>query len=268
MQLSLIARVLCGLLITTSASFASPLPFPVTASSYLIQVNDQTRWSRAVDERLAPASLTKLMTVLLLMERYQPDAEVVISAAAARETGSRLRLKTGARMHVQDLLAASLLNSANDACHAIADHVAGDQRRFVVLMNQRAREWGLRDSHFSNACGHDDAQHYSSARDITLLAHKVMDYPVLMDLIAKKNMEISSADGQEHFHLSNHNALVGRYEGAIGMKSGYTAKAGKCLVALAKRDGVIVLLVMLHAANRWWDASDMLEYAFAQAAHD
>jgi D-alanyl-D-alanine carboxypeptidase (penicillin-binding protein 5/6) len=89
-----------------------------------------------------------------------------------------------------------------------------------------------------------------------------------MDLVAKKTMDISSVDGQSHFHLSNHNALVGRYEGAIGMKSGYTPKAGKCLVALAKRDGVTVLLVMLHAANRWWDASDMLEYAFAQAAHD
>ena len=268
MQLSLIARVFWGVLITTSASFASPLPFPVTASSYLIQVNDQTRWSRAVDERLAPASLTKLMTVLMLMEHYQPDVEVVISTAASRETGSHLALKAGERMRVQDLLAASLLNSANDACHAIADHVAGDQQRFVVLMNRRAHEWGLRDSHFSNACGHDDVQHYSSARDITMLAHKVMEYPVLMDLIAKKTMEISSADGQAHFHLSNHNALVGRYEGAIGMKSGYTAKAGKCLVALASRDGVTVLLVMLHAANRWWDASDMLEYAFAQAAHD
>lgn len=268
MQQSLLVRVLCGVLITTSASFATPLPFTVSASSYLIQVNDQTRWSRAVDERLAPASLTKLMTVLLLMENYQPDVEVVISTAAARETGSRLGLKSKARMHVQDLLAASLLNSANDACHAIADHVAGDQQRFVILMNRRAHEWGLRDSHFSNACGHDDVHHYSSARDITVLAHKVMDYPVLMDLIAKKTMEIRTADGQEHFHLSNHNVLIGRYEGAIGMKSGYTAKAGKCLVALAKRDSVMVLLVMLHAANRWWDASDMLEYAFAQTDDD
>ncbi|MEQ1629278.1 MAG: serine hydrolase [Gallionella sp.] len=268
MRLSLIAWVLCGVFITISASFAAPLPFPVTARSYLIQVNDQTRWSRAVDERLAPASLTKLMTVLLLMERYQPDVEVVISTAAARETGSRLGLKSGAHMRAQDMLVASLLNSANDACHAIADHVAGDQQRFVALMNQRANEWGLRDSHFSNACGHDDVSHYSSARDITVLAHKVMEYPVLMELIAKKTLEISSADGQDHFHLSNHNALVGRYEGAIGMKSGYTAKAGKCLVALARRDGVTVLLVMLHAENRWWDASDMLEYAFAQSAHD
>jgi len=268
MRLSLIARVLCGVLITTSSGLASPLPFSVTATSYLIQVNDQTRWSRAVEQRLAPASLTKLMTVLLLMERYQPEAEVVISSAAARETGSRLGLQAGVRIHVQDLLAASLLNSANDACHALADHVAGDQPHFVALMNRRAHEWGLRDSHFSNACGHDDAQHYSSAHDITVLAHRVMEYSVLMDLLAKKSMDIGAADGQRRFHLENHNALVGRYEGAIGMKSGYTAKAGKCLVALARRDGVTVLLVMLHAANRWWDASDMLEYAFAQATHD
>ncbi len=268
MRLSQIARVLCGVLITISAGLAAPLPFPVTASSYLIQVNDQTRWARAVDSRLAPASLTKLMTVLLLMERYRPDAEVVISAAAARESGSRLGLEVGEQVRVQDLLAASLLNSANDACHALADHVAGDQQHFVALMNQRARQWGLHDSHFSNACGHDDQQHYTSVRDLTVLASKAMNYPVLMDLMAKKYMEISTADGRHHFHLANHNALIGRYDGAIGMKSGYTNKAGKCLVALAKRDGVTVLLVMLHAANRWWDASDMLEYAFAQANND
>lgn len=269
MWLSLRARVLCGvLLITTSASLATTLPFPVSATSYLIQVNDQTRWSRAVELRLAPASLTKLMTVSLLMEDYRPDAEVIISAAAARETGSRLGLVAGVSMRVQDLLAASLLNSANDACHALADHVAGDQQQFVALMNRRAREWGMRDTHFSNACGHDDVQHYSSARDITILAHKVMGYPVLMDLVGKRSMTIRSVDGKRKFILENHNALLGRYEGAIGIKSGYTEKAGKCLVALARRDGVSVLLVMLHAAKRWWDASDMLEYAYSQTDRD
>jgi D-alanyl-D-alanine carboxypeptidase (penicillin-binding protein 5/6) len=249
-------------------SLAAALPFPVAASSYLIQVNDQTRWERAVDSRLAPASLTKLMMVLLLMENYQPEVVVTTSLAASHETGSRLGLHAGERMRVQDLLAASLLNSANDACHALADHTAGDQRRFVRRMNQRAQTWGLRDTHFSNACGHDDVRHYSSARDITTLAHRVMAYPVLLDLMARQTMDIRSADGLRGYALLNHNALIGRYEGAVGMKSGYTIKAGKCLVALARRDGVTVLLVMLHAENRWWDASDMLEYAYSQAAHD
>ena len=221
-----------------------------------------------MDSRLAPASLTKLMTMLLLMENYQPDAVVTTGLAASHETGSRLGLHAGERMRVQDLLAASVLNSANDACHALADHMAGDQQRFVKRMNQRALAWGLHDTHFSNACGHDDALHYSSARDITALAHKVMAYPVLLDMMARPTMDIRSADGQRGYALLNHNALIGRYEGAIGMKSGYTAKAGKCLVALTRRDGVTVLLVMLHAANRWWDASDMLEYAYSQAAHD
>lgn len=259
--------VCCGWLVTCPVSLAAALPFPVAASSYLIQVNDQTRWERAVDSRLAPASLTKLMMVLLLMENYQPEMVVTTSLAASHETGSRLGLHAGERMRVQDLLAASLLNSANDACHALADHMAGDQLRFVQRMNQRAQKWGLRDTHFSNACGHDDVRHYSSARDITTLAHRVMAYPVLLDLMARQTMDIRSADGRR-YALLNHNALIGRYEGAIGMKSGYTAKAGKCLVALARRDGVTVLLVMLHAANRWWDASDMLEYAYSQAAHD
>lgn len=268
MWLSLIARMFCGVLITSSASAAALLPFSVTASAYLIQVNDQTRWQHAVEMRLAPASLTKLMTVLLLMENYQPETVVTTSLAASHETGSRLGLRAGERMRIQDLLAASLLNSANDACHVLADHIAGDQQRFVRLMNQRALAWGLHNTHFSNACGHDDVRHYSSARDIMVLAHKVMNYPALLELMATRSMAIVSADGSRQFRLTNGNALIGRYDGAVGMKSGYTAKAGKCLVALARRDGVTVLLVMLHAANRWWDASDMLEYAYSRAAHD
>ena len=257
----------CGLFGIASASRAAPLPFPVAATSYLVQVNDQTRWDSEVTRRLSPASLTKLMTVLLLLEHYEPQHIVTVSAAAARETGTRLGLRAGERLHVQDLLAASLLNSANDACHALADHIAGNQQQFVHLMNQRAKEWGLRDTHFTNACGHDDPEHYSSARDITVLAHKVMNYPVLLELVAMRNLSIASVDGSRQFKLTNRNALIGRYDGAVGMKSGFTPKAGKCLVALARHDGVSVLLVMLQAANRWWDASDILDFAFSQASH-
>lgn len=257
----------CGCLIAGTAS-AATLPFSVEASSYIVQIDDQTRWEQDSTRRLSPASLTKLMTVLLvLLEHYDAQQVVTVSVAAAHETGMRLGLHAGERMQVRDLLAASLLNSANDACHALADHVAGDQRQFVRLMNRRARDWQLRSTHFTNACGHDDPQHYSSARDMTALAHRAMQHPELMELMAMRRMSVASADGTRQFQLTNRNALIGRYDGAVGMKTGYTPKAGKCLVALARRDGVSVLLVMLHAANRWWDASDMLDYAFAQAGH-
>ncbi len=251
------------LLSAWAAAHAGNLPFPVEASSYLVQVNDETRWESDVGRRLPPASLTKIMTVLLVLENYRPEEAVTVSPAAARETGTRLGLKAGGQMRVKDLLAASLLKSANDACHALADHVAGDERHFVQLMNRRAGEWGLKSTHFTNACGHDDKQHYSSANDLAMLAGKALDYPAFVELVAKRELTIQSADGNQSFMLENRNALIGRYPGAVGVKTGYTQKAGKCLIALAQRDGVKVLLVMLHASNRWWDASDILDYAFS-----
>lgn len=254
------------LLFGWAAAQAASLPFPVEAASYLVQVNDETRWESRAASRLPPASLTKIMTVLLVLENYQPEAVVMVSKAAAGETGTRLGLQAGERMRVRDLLAASLLQSANDACHALADQVSGDEARFVQLMNRRAGEWGLQATHFTNACGHDDAQHYSSAADLAKLAVKALDYPVFVELVAKPVLKIQSGDGSHSFVLENKNALIGRYPGAVGVKTGYTRNAGKCLIALAQRDGVKVMLVMLHASNRWWDASDILDYAFSHHA--
>jgi serine-type D-Ala-D-Ala carboxypeptidase (penicillin-binding protein 5/6) len=266
MQHGLKIIAVCALLSGWTVALAANLPFPVEAASYLVQVNDETRWESKVGRRLPPASLTKIMTVLLVLEHYQPEEAVTVSPAAARETGTRLGLKAGERMRVQDLLAASLLKSANDACHTLADHVAGNEQRFVQLMNQRAKEWGLKETHFTNACGHDGKQHYSSARDLAMLAGKALDYPVFVELVGKRALTIKSADGSRSFALENKNALIGRYDGAVGVKTGYTQKAGKCLIALAQRDGVKVMLVMLHASNRWWDASDILDYAFSHKA--
>ncbi|MEO8332424.1 MAG: D-alanyl-D-alanine carboxypeptidase family protein [Gallionella sp.] len=256
----------CVLMLYWAAAHAASLPFRVEAASYLVQVNDETRWESEVGRRLPPASLTKVMTVLLVLEHYQPLEVVTVSLAAARESGTRLGLKAGERMLVQDLLAASLLKSANDACHSLADHVAGNEKQFVQLMNRRARELDLKSTHFTNACGHDGEQHYSSARDLAILAGRALAFPVFVEMVAKPAMTIRSADGSHSFVLENKNALIGRYPGAVGVKSGYTLKAGKCLIALAQRDGVKVLLVMLHASNRWWDASDILDYAFSHNA--
>jgi len=248
------------------AAHANELPFPVEAASYLVRVNDQVRWERAVEQKLPPASLTKIMSVLLVLENYQPQKVVSVSVDATRETGTRLGLKIGERMRVKELLAASLLDSANDACHALADHVAGDEQHFVKLMNQRAQEWGLEATHFTNACGHDDELHYSSVQDLVVLADMALANPVFADLVAKHTLIIRSADGSRSFKLENSNALIGRYPGTIGVKTGYTDKAGKCLIALVERSGVNVLLIMLHASDRWWDASDILDYAFSKKA--
>ena len=244
---------------------AHPDPFPQTAQAYLVETNGAALWEKQAHRRLSPASLTKLMTALLVAEHQQPDALVTVSPAAAKETGSRIDIKAGETFRSADLLAAALIASANDACHALADAVAGDQKRFVQLMNRRARELGMQDTHFANACGHDAADHYSSAQDLGLLAHEVLKHPAMLSLTSKIDTRITTQDGAHSYRFENKNELIGRYPGAFGLKSGYTANAGKCLIAYAKRGEQRVLLVMLHGKNRWWDAVDMLDAAFEHA---
>jgi len=234
------------------------------ASAYLVKADGKVLLSKDADKPLPSASLTKLMTALLVIEGNDSGRIVSVGHAAAQETGSRLGLRAGDRMQVGNLLAATLIQSANDACHALADHVAGNQARFVALMNERARTWGLADTCFANACGHDQPGHYASARDLATLAERALRQTVIAQLIALPNHTIRTADGRRRFHLRNKNFLIGRYPGTVGVKTGYTRQAGKCLIAAARQDGHNVLLVMLNAPNRWWDALDTLERAFVE----
>lgn len=242
-------------------------PFPEVAASYLLEVNGQTLWHRQSQRRLAPASLTKLMAALLVAERNEPQAIATVGRAAAHETGTRLGLRAGEQFQQQDLLAAALIASANDACHALADALAGNEMRFVALMNRRALELGLRNTHFVNACGHDAPGHYASAQDLALLAREVIKHSLITELTLKAQARIATVSGARSYEFKNTNALIGRYPGALGLKTGVTPAAGKCLVAWAQRGGSQILLVMLHGSNRWWDAADMLDLAFDHASN-
>lgn len=241
-------------------------PFPTAASSYIISVGGTPLWAHQPDQALPAASLTKLMTALLVLEHGHLQQVVRISPAAARESGSRLGLHPGEEMRVAELLAAAILQSSNDACHALAEHVAASEPGFVTLMNRRAAELGLHATHFTNACGHDHPAHRSSARDLARLAEQTLRHPGFVRLVAQVELEIQDAGAQYRYHLSNSNQLIGRYPGAIGVKTGFTRQAGKCLVALAVRGEKRVLLVLLNAPDRWWSATAMLDRAFAETS--
>ena len=241
-------------------------PSPQTAAAYLVQVNGTTIWSQAGQRRLPQASLAKIMTALLVLEQGRPEELITVGITAARETGTRIGLKQGDRLRTQDLLAATLLNSANDACRALADHLGAGQPRFVIRMNRRAQELGLANTHFANACGHDHREQYSTAEDLARLAELAMSHRAFAGLVRTVTMPIGTVNGQRSFRLENKNELVGRYRGAIGIKTGTTEKAGKCLIALAERESNRVLLVMLKAPERWWQAVAILDRAFAAAA--
>ena len=240
-------------------------PFPRVASAYLVQVDGATVWEKEARRHQPTASLTKLMTALLVLEQEHPDARVTVSRAAAAETGSRIGLRAGEVFLVQDLLTATLVASANDACHALADHVAGSERQFALRMNQRARALGMQDTHFVNACGLDTPGHYSSARDLAVLATALLQLPQTTRITRLQEGQIATVDGTRAYAFQSTNALIGRYPGALGLKTGHTQRAGNCLVAYAQRGGKQVLMVMLHGQDRWWDTVDILDLAFAHA---
>ena len=248
---------------STSSQASVADPFPHVAKSYILQMNGQTLWAHEPDKRLPPASLTKIMTALIVLEKTSIDEVITIGKEAVSETGSRIGLKQGDKIQVGELIAAMLITSANDACRALAEHTGGSKKMFTDMMNSRAKEMGLRDTHFTNACGHDSKGLYSTASDLLIIAEAALKNRIFRELITIVKDEISTVDRKRTFLLENKNELIGRYPWAAGVKTGYTSKAGKCLIALAENNGTRVLLVLLNAPNRWWDAVSILDKAFA-----
>ena len=236
-------------------------PFLRVAASYLLELNGQSLWAHRPTVKLPPASLTKIMTALLVLERGRLDEVVTISLTASQETGTRLGLRRGEKVRSDFLLAAALLMSANDACRALAEHFGGHEPGFVALMNRRAKELGMEGTRFSNACGHDHDSHYSCARDLAILSGAALKHPFFSEQVKLASAYMATVEGRS-FYFENKNELIGRYPGVVGVKTGFTPKAGKCLVALAERDSSNALLVLLNAPNRWWDAEAMLNEAF------
>ncbi|NGY05234.1 D-alanyl-D-alanine carboxypeptidase family protein [Solimonas terrae] len=254
-----------ALMLSLSAAAAAPVAdrYPGLAAAHLLMRDDAVVSAHAADTRRPMASLTKLMTALLAVESGRDDGEAVtVTAAAARETGTRLGLSAGQRLRFGDLLAATLIGSDNDACHALADALAGSEAAFVARMNARARELGLVHTHYENACGHDASAHVSTARELAALALVAIQQPRILVRTSQPEAAITTLDATPRtFRFGNHNELIGRYPGAIGIKSGTTPAAGRCLVAYAQRDGHAALLVLLDARERWWTATRLLDDA-------
>ncbi|HEX7219323.1 MAG TPA: D-alanyl-D-alanine carboxypeptidase family protein [Burkholderiales bacterium] len=256
-------RVLLALAcLAASAARAADDPYPWIAAAYLVKRDGAVLWAGSAERRLPPASLAKLMTALLALERGNLDETVTVGKGVLQATGTRIGLKPGERLSARELLAAAVVRSANDACRALAEHLGGSLKVFIQVMNQRAAWLGMKDTHFVDPCGHDRDGQYSSAADLAILAEQVMRHDEYLRLAKTPKISFKTLDGRA-FTLRNTNALLGRYPGAIGLKTGHTPGAGNCLVALAERDGVRVLAVLLNAPNRWWNAVGLLDRAFA-----
>ncbi|MGI6256439.1 MAG: D-alanyl-D-alanine carboxypeptidase family protein, partial [Acutalibacter sp.] len=219
-------------------------------------------------DKLEPASVTKVMTLLLVMEaldegRLNREDMVSISAHAASMGGSQVYLKEGEQMSVDDLLKAVAVASGNDAAVALAEHLAGSEEAFVTQMNERAAQLGMKDTCFVNCTGLPAAGHLTSAYDIALMSRELIaNHPSIRDYTTI--WMDSLRDGQ--FQLANTNKLIRFYQGATGLKTGSTDAAGYCLSATAERDGMELIAVILKAPNkdaRQAAATSLLNYGFA-----
>ena len=218
-------------------------------------------------DKLEPASVTKVMTLLLVLEagddgRLALDDMVSVSAHAASMGGSQVYLKEGEQMSVDDMLKAVAVVSGNDAAVALAEHLAGSEEAFVALMNQRAAELGMADTCFVNCTGLPAAGHLTSAHDIAVMSRELLQHPRIRDYTT---IWMDSIRGGQ-FQLSNTNKLVRFYEGATGLKTGSTDSAGYCLAASAEREGMELIAVVLKAdtsEQRFEGAKSLLNYGFA-----
>jgi serine-type D-Ala-D-Ala carboxypeptidase (penicillin-binding protein 5/6) len=261
LRLVLAAACLAAGAAASDASAAED-PYPWIAAAYVVKRDGVVLWAGQPDARLAPASLAKMMTALIALERGGLGEAVTIGRGVLQATGTRIGLKPGEKLRAGDLLAATVVRSANDACRALAEHLGKTVNNFVLRMNERAAALGLSNTHFADPCGHDREGQYASAADLMVLAEQVMRHDEYLRLARLERVTVRTLDGGRSFPLRNTNALIGRYPGAIGLKTGYTEAAGTCLVALAERDGVRVLAVLLNAPNRWWNAVGLLDRAF------
>jgi len=223
-------------------------------------------WQRNQNLSLAPASTTKILTALVVVERSKASDIVAIPAEAARATGGTVHLQTGERLSVEQLLYGMMLGSANDAAIALATHAGGTVEKFVGLMNDKARSLGALRSNFRNSTGLPHKGHVTTARDLAMITRAALANVEFRKIVAAKNLPWKSAKWQGE--LKNSNMLLKTYRGAIGVKTGQTSEAGFCLVAAAVRGEESFIAVILKSAEKsgWQDAKRLLDHGFKNFA--
>jgi serine-type D-Ala-D-Ala carboxypeptidase (penicillin-binding protein 5/6) len=227
----------------------------------------QVLWQKNPTRALAIASLTKMMTALLVATHTKPSDRVLITRDALHYSGSGVGLlPRNKRVPLAPLLYGLLLPSGNDAAIALADHVAGTQPRFIALMNQKAHALGLRCTHFTTVSGIVDQGNYSCAQDLALIAHLVLKQPLLARIVASRSAILPFPIKGGKLYLYNNNPLLLlRYPGVDGVKTGFTDAAGQCLVATARRGRTWLGVILLHAGDTSTEAQQLLNAGFAKA---
>ena len=219
-------------------------------------------WSREPDTLRFPASTTKIMTAMLLLERCTPDEIITAPIGVDKVEGASLHLKPGEQVTVGNMLYAILLRSANDGCVAAATHVSGSVPEFVKLMNKRAEDIGCTDTNFNNTNGLNDPEHTTTAHDLALIAREAMKYEPFRNIVKERKKIISRSLNAQDINMISHNKYLGMDPTADGIKTGWTRDAGQCYVGSATRDGYRIITVILKSDDWKADHAQMLDWAF------
>ncbi len=245
--------------------YAEEPPVPEVSGKSVILVEAQSGrvlFAKNEKEKLPMASTTKIMTALLAAESGELEKEIVVTKEMLQVEGTSMGLLPGDTVTVEGLIYGMLLQSGNDAANVTALTLAGSKEKFADMMNRRAQELGMKNTHFVTPSGLDAEGHYSTAEDMSKLARAALNNPVFAQVCAQKTARVEYGNPPYMRTMTNHNKLLKMYEGTIGVKTGFTKKSGRCLVSAAERDDITLVAVTLNDPNDWSTHKELFDYGF------
>ncbi|NLK34964.1 MAG: D-alanyl-D-alanine carboxypeptidase [Gracilibacteraceae bacterium] len=260
-----IAIVIAVIIAALSGFFAVQAAQETSARAAVIMDVNSNRvlYSKNMHEKLPMASTTKIMTTLVAIESGKLDEKVTVSKRASHMEGSSIYLREGEKHTVSDLLYAIMLRSGNDSAVAVAEHIGGSVEGFAEMMNKKAREIGANNTRFANPHGLDAEGHYTTAYDLALITSYALKNPIFSRIVSSKKKIIEGPPDENWDRVMiNKNKMLWQFGGGDGVKTGFTKKAGRCLVSSATREGLQLVCVVLNCGPMWNDSSSLLEYAF------
>ncbi len=260
----IVSAVTAAVIVFLSVVAADASAMSISAQSAVLMCveSGEILFEQNAHEQLSMASTTKIMTSLLALEAAVPEKEIVVTKEMVSVEGTSMGLMPGDSISMRELVYGMLLQSGNDAANVVATVLGGNAKGFAEMMNARADEIGMKNTNFVTASGLDDDEHYSTAYDMALLAAECLKNPEFAAICSQKNARLTYGNPPYARTVTNHNRLLWSYPDAVGVKTGFTKKSGRCLVSAAKRGGITLVAVTLNAPDDWSDHKEMLDYGF------
>lgn len=250
----------------------TPFPYPINTEGIkppqlsalaitIVDVPSNTViYTKNPNLKLLPASTTKMVTALVASEQY--NVNKIASISAIMPIGQIMDLQLGEHISIDNLIKGMLIHSANDAAFALADYYPQGRDKFIELMNQKVKQLGLTDTHFTNPAGLDNPNHYSTVHDLSLIASEFIKNSYLRDIVATKATNVSDVDGTINHYLESTNQLLGNVKGVKGIKTGWTEAAGECLITLVERQNHPVIIAILGSNNRFEETKQLIDWLY------